>query len=74
MALSIKSGEADRLARQLAAETGASLTAAVIDALRVRTPSAAIAETASSQRSPGSSRSRWIAHSRPTTSMATGTS
>jgi hypothetical protein len=56
MVWSIKSGEADRLARQLAAETGASLTAAVIDALRVRTPSAAIAETASSQRSPGSSR------------------
>jgi antitoxin VapB len=36
MALSIKSDEADRLARQLAAETGESLTAAVIDALRAR--------------------------------------
>ena len=36
MALSIKSEEADRLARQLAAETGESLTDAVTEALRAR--------------------------------------
>lgn len=36
MALSIKSDEADRLARQLAAETGESLTEAVVVALRER--------------------------------------
>jgi antitoxin VapB len=36
VALSIKSDEADRLARQLAAETGESLTVAVIEALRAR--------------------------------------
>lgn len=36
MALSIKSDEADRLARQLAAETGESLTEAVEVALRER--------------------------------------
>ena len=36
MALSIKSDEADRLARQLAAETGESLTDAVILSLRER--------------------------------------
>lgn len=36
MALSIKSEEADRLARQLAAETGESLTEAVVVALRER--------------------------------------
>lgn len=36
MALSIKSEEADRLARELAAETGESLTEAVINALRER--------------------------------------
>jgi antitoxin VapB len=36
MALNIKSDEADRLARQLAAETGESLTDAVINALRER--------------------------------------
>jgi len=36
MALSIKSDEADRLARELAAETGESLTEAVVLALRER--------------------------------------
>jgi antitoxin VapB len=36
MALSIKSDDADRLARQLAAETGESLTDAVTEALRAR--------------------------------------
>jgi antitoxin VapB len=36
MALSIKSEEADRLARELAAETGESLTDAVILSLRER--------------------------------------
>ena len=36
MALSIKSDEADRLARELAAETGESLTEAVVVALRER--------------------------------------
>lgn len=36
MALSIKSDEADRLARQLAAETGESLTEAVVVALKER--------------------------------------
>lgn len=36
MVLSIKSDEADRLARELAAETGESLTDAVAEALRVR--------------------------------------
>lgn len=36
MVLSIKSDEADRLARELAAETGESLTDAVTEALRVR--------------------------------------
>ena len=36
MALNIKSSEADRLARQLAAETGESLTEAVVNALRER--------------------------------------
>lgn len=36
MALSIKSDEADRLARELAAETGESLTEAVLTALRER--------------------------------------
>jgi antitoxin VapB len=36
MALSIKSDEADRLARQLAAETGETLTEAVETALRER--------------------------------------
>jgi antitoxin VapB len=36
MALSIKSDEADRLARELAAETGESLTEAVETALRER--------------------------------------
>lgn len=36
MALSIKSDEADRLARKLAAETGESLTEAVVTALRER--------------------------------------
>lgn len=36
MALSIKNDEADRLARQLAAETGESLTDAVVIALRER--------------------------------------
>jgi antitoxin VapB len=36
MALSIKSDEADRLARELAAETGESLTEAVVIALRER--------------------------------------
>lgn len=36
MALSIKSDEADRLARQLVAETGESLTDAVVRALRER--------------------------------------
>jgi antitoxin VapB len=36
MALSIKSGEADELARELAAETGETLTAAVVIALRER--------------------------------------
>jgi antitoxin VapB len=36
MALSIKSDEADQLARQLAAETGETLTEAVVIALRER--------------------------------------
>ncbi|HXV93222.1 MAG TPA: type II toxin-antitoxin system VapB family antitoxin [Pseudonocardia sp.] len=36
MALSIKSDEADRLARELAAETGESLTEAVVISLRER--------------------------------------
>ncbi|HEU0088668.1 MAG TPA: type II toxin-antitoxin system VapB family antitoxin [Pseudonocardiaceae bacterium] len=36
MALSIKSDEADRLARALAAETGESLTEAVVGALQER--------------------------------------
>ena len=36
MALNIKSDEADRLARQLAAETGETLTEAVVNALRER--------------------------------------
>ena len=36
MALSIKSDEADRLARELAAETGETLTEAVVIALRQR--------------------------------------
>ncbi|MDQ6726150.1 MAG: type II toxin-antitoxin system VapB family antitoxin [Actinomycetota bacterium] len=36
MALSIKSGEADRLARELASVTGESLTEAVVTALRER--------------------------------------
>lgn len=36
MALSIKSDEADRLARQLASETGETLTEAVVTALRER--------------------------------------
>jgi antitoxin VapB len=36
MALSIKSDEADELARQLAAETGETLTQAVVVALRER--------------------------------------
>ncbi len=36
MALSIKSDEADRLARELAAETGESLTEAVVIALQER--------------------------------------
>jgi hypothetical protein len=36
MALSIKSDEADRLARELAAETGETLTVAVVIALRER--------------------------------------
>jgi antitoxin VapB len=36
MALSIKSEEADRLARELAAETGETLTEAVVIALRQR--------------------------------------
>lgn len=36
MALSIKSAEADRLARQLAAATGESITTAVIAAMRER--------------------------------------
>lgn len=36
MALSIKSDDADRLARELAAETGESLTEAVVVALRER--------------------------------------
>jgi antitoxin VapB len=36
MALSIKSDEADRLARELAAETGESLTEAVVVALHER--------------------------------------
>jgi antitoxin VapB len=36
MALSIKSAEADRLARDLAAETGESMTEAVVIALRER--------------------------------------
>ncbi|MGI8627519.1 MAG: type II toxin-antitoxin system VapB family antitoxin [Geodermatophilaceae bacterium] len=36
MALSIKSEEADRLARQLAAETGESITEALLVALRER--------------------------------------
>ncbi|MDQ3579862.1 MAG: type II toxin-antitoxin system VapB family antitoxin [Actinomycetota bacterium] len=36
MALSIKSAEVDRLARQLAAETGESLTEALLIALRER--------------------------------------
>lgn len=36
MALSIKSDEADRLARQLVLETGESLTQAVVTALRER--------------------------------------
>ena len=36
MALSIKSDEADQLARELAAETGESLTEAVVIALRER--------------------------------------
>lgn len=36
MALSIKNDEADRLARQLAAQTGESLTDAVVVALRER--------------------------------------
>ena len=36
MALSIKSDEADRLARELASETGETLTEAVVKALRER--------------------------------------
>lgn len=36
MALSIKSDETDRLARELAAATGTSLTVAVTDAIRQR--------------------------------------
>jgi antitoxin VapB len=36
MALSIKSDEADQLARELVAETGESLTTAVTEALRAR--------------------------------------
>jgi antitoxin VapB len=36
MALSIKSDEADRLARELAAETGESITTVVTDALQAR--------------------------------------
>lgn len=36
MALSIKSDEADRLARELAAATGESITEAVTEALRLR--------------------------------------
>jgi len=36
MALSIKSAEADRLARELAAETGENLTEAIVVALRER--------------------------------------
>lgn len=36
MALSIKSEDADRLARELSAETGESLTEAVVTALRER--------------------------------------
>jgi antitoxin VapB len=36
MALSIKSDEADRLARELASETGETLTEAVVTALRER--------------------------------------
>ena len=36
MALSIKSGEADRLARELAAQTGETLTEAVVLALKER--------------------------------------
>jgi antitoxin VapB len=36
MALSIKSPEADRLARQLSAATGESLTLAIVNALRER--------------------------------------
>lgn len=36
MALSIKSAEADRLARELSAVTGESLTTAVVNALRER--------------------------------------
>jgi antitoxin VapB len=36
MALSIKSDEADQLARELAAETGETLTEAVVTALRER--------------------------------------
>lgn len=36
MALSIKSAEADRLARELSAITGESLTTAVVNALRER--------------------------------------
>jgi antitoxin VapB len=36
MALSIKSDEADQLARELANETGTSLTQAVTDAIRTR--------------------------------------
>ena len=36
MALSIKSEEADRLARELADETGTNLTSAVTEAIRLR--------------------------------------
>lgn len=36
MALSIKSGDADRLARELALETGETLTEAIVVALRER--------------------------------------
>lgn len=43
MALSIKSEEADRLARELAAETGESLTEAVVSALRERLARAQVA-------------------------------
>ncbi|MGH3098656.1 MAG: type II toxin-antitoxin system VapB family antitoxin [Streptosporangiales bacterium] len=49
MALSIKSDEADRLARELARETGESLTEAVVVALRQRLHSARLRPRMSQQ-------------------------